>query len=104
MTALTGELVQCRDELAQRTTQVADLERKLVENEKLRRKMHNTIQELRGNVRVHVRLRPFLPSDRDEHAPDAVPAMLAETQETVFTVCIRVFSGWELDGWVAVGY
>lgn len=26
--------------------------------------MHNQIQELRGNVRVYARLRPFLPSDK----------------------------------------
>ena len=31
-----------------------------------RRKLQNTIQELRGNVRVFARLRPFLPSDREE--------------------------------------
>jgi kinesin family protein C1 len=35
-----------------------------------RRKMHNQIQELRGNVRVFVRTRPYLPSD-DEPPPAA---------------------------------
>uniref|UniRef100_K3WUH1 Kinesin-like protein n=1 Tax=Globisporangium ultimum (strain ATCC 200006 / CBS 805.95 / DAOM BR144) TaxID=431595 RepID=K3WUH1_GLOUD len=42
--------------------------------------MHNTIQELRGNVRVFARTRPFLPSDRlNERDPDAlVPAISCE--------------------------
>ncbi len=39
----------------------------LEENAKLgevqRRKLHNIIQELRGNVRVFARVRPFLPAD-----------------------------------------
>jgi len=42
---------------------VAELEKKLHEGEIHRRKLHNTIQELRGNVRVNVRVRPFLRSD-----------------------------------------
>ena len=33
--------------------------------------MHNTIQELRGNVRVFARVRPFLPGDKAD--PDAEP-------------------------------
>lgn len=34
------------------------LERDLMEAESLRRKLHNQVQELRGNVRVYVRVRP----------------------------------------------
>jgi len=48
---------QCRETLA-------DLERRVREGETQRRKMHNLIQELRGNVRVFARVRPFLPSDK----------------------------------------
>ena len=29
----------------------------------MRRKLHNLVQELRGNIRVFARCRPFLPSD-----------------------------------------
>jgi kinesin family protein C1 len=32
-------------------------------SETARRKLHNRVQELRGNIRVFVRVRPFLPSD-----------------------------------------
>lgn len=42
---------------------IATLKNKILDGEKVRRKMHNTIQELRGNVRVNVRIRPFLKSD-----------------------------------------
>ncbi|EWM23708.1 dna topoisomerase [Nannochloropsis gaditana] len=44
--------------------QVSDLEKAVQEGELQRRKMHNLIQELRGNVRVYARVRPFLPSDQ----------------------------------------
>ena len=39
-------------------TKVRELEEKLFAAETTRRKMHNTIQELKGNVRVCVRARP----------------------------------------------
>ena len=42
---------------------IRELEEELRAGEALRRKMHNVIQELRGNVRVFARVRPFLPSD-----------------------------------------
>lgn len=42
---------------------VAELEQRSREGEIQRRKMHNLIQELRGNVRVYARVRPFLPDD-----------------------------------------
>jgi len=44
---------------------ITELEKKVQQGESLRRKMHNTIQELRGNVRVFARIRPFLPDDNE---------------------------------------
>ena len=40
--------------------------RQILDGEAQRRKMHNLIQELRGNVRVYARVRPFLPADGKE--------------------------------------
>ncbi|WBW74361.1 kinesin-14 family minus-end directed microtubule motor Pkl1 [Schizosaccharomyces osmophilus] len=55
------------------------LSRKLFAEESLRRQLHNTIQELKGNIRVFCRIRPFLPRERKKseeiesvfHYPDS---------------------------------
>ena len=50
-------------QIEERDRRIAELEEKLQSGEQLRRALHNRIQELRGNVRVYVRTRPFLPTD-----------------------------------------
>ncbi|KAL5096549.1 hypothetical protein RYX36_000876 [Vicia faba] len=47
---------QLRDRLAEKELQV-------IEGESLRKKLHNTILELKGNIRVFCRVRPLLPDD-----------------------------------------
>lgn len=42
---------------------LAEAEHQLIEGEKLRKKLHNTILELKGNIRVFCRVRPLLPDD-----------------------------------------
>lgn len=49
--------------IEERDRRIADLEEKLLCGEQQRRALHNRIQELRGNIRVYVRTRPFLPND-----------------------------------------
>ena len=44
--------------LAQQSARLAELESKLLEQEAMRRDLHNTIQELKGNIRVFCRIRP----------------------------------------------
>ena len=46
-----------------RDRRIQELEIALAKGEEQRRQMHNRIQELRGNIRVFVRTRPFLPND-----------------------------------------
>ena len=54
-----------RARIEERDRRIAELEAQLLKGEQLRRAMHNRIQELRGNIRVYVRTRPFLPGDGD---------------------------------------
>lgn len=44
---------------------IADKDCKLRNEETVRRKLHNTIQELKGNIRVFCRVRPPLQSEKD---------------------------------------
>lgn len=53
-----------RARIEEREKRIAELESQLLQGEQLRRQMHNAIQELRGNIRVYVRTRPFLPGDK----------------------------------------
>jgi len=58
---------------------VASLEEQLMEGRAERRRMHNLIQELRGNVRVFARIRPFLPGD---HVPEDTEPCIVPKSET----------------------
>ncbi|KAJ7946851.1 Kinesin-like protein [Quillaja saponaria] len=42
---------------------LSDMEMQVIEGENLRKKLHNTILELKGNIRVFCRVRPLLPED-----------------------------------------
>eukprot|EP00638_Chattonella_subsalsa_P022406 CAMPEP_0117857318 /NCGR_PEP_ID=MMETSP0950-20121206/1815_1 /TAXON_ID=44440 /ORGANISM="Chattonella subsalsa, Strain CCMP2191" /LENGTH=1189 /DNA_ID=CAMNT_0005706675 /DNA_START=226 /DNA_END=3795 /DNA_ORIENTATION=- len=46
--------------------QIAELQATVLDLQKKRRQMHNALQELRGNIRVYVRIRPFLPDEQPE--------------------------------------
>ena len=52
------EVSATQGSLAEQTAYLATLESKLREQESLRRALHNTIQELKGNIRVFCRVRP----------------------------------------------
>ncbi|XP_010999545.1 PREDICTED: kinesin-1-like isoform X1 [Populus euphratica] len=51
---------------------LAETENQLVEGEKLRKKLHNTILELKGNIRVFCRVRPVLPDDGTGSEPPVI--------------------------------
>ena len=56
--AQDATLAELRAQLAERDRTVAAMREKLVDDELLRRKLHNTIQDLKGNIRVFCRVRP----------------------------------------------
>jgi kinesin family protein C1 len=47
-------------QVAEQSEQIAGLEAKSRVDEALRKKLHNTVQELKGNIRVYCRVRPLL--------------------------------------------
>jgi len=52
-------------------------------------RLHNVIQELRGNVRVFARIRPFLPDDKA--SDDDQPCILAKSEtalKLVSFICV----------------
>lgn len=48
------------DALAERDARIAGVEAELRAAETIRRKLHNMVQELKGNIRVFARVRPPL--------------------------------------------
>ena len=54
----------------------------------MRRKLHNLVQELRGNIRVYARCRPFLPSDSNGSGNGGNSTVVtAQEKNTVITNC-----------------
>lgn len=60
---------------------IADLKKKLYESEEKRRSLHNIVQDLRGNIRVFVRCRPFLSCDQNE--TEETPLILHDDQSSL---------------------
>lgn len=59
-----------------------ELSSKLQQNEIKRKKLHNQLQELKGNIRVYVRCRPFLPSDGGHGSNRAKGSVITESAES----------------------
>jgi kinesin family protein C1 len=63
---LYGQLTQVQQTLKDTKTEMELLESKLQQEETIRRQLHNTIQELKGNIRVFCRIRPLLENEKEE--------------------------------------
>ncbi|XP_010529372.1 PREDICTED: kinesin-like protein KIN-14C [Tarenaya hassleriana] len=57
------EYEEQKQHMSELQDRLADMEHQLCEGELLRKKLHNTILELKGNIRVFCRVRPLLPDD-----------------------------------------
>lgn len=67
----------------ERDERIRELEEHLFKSEQTRRIMHNRIQELRGNIRVFVRTRPFLPGDCCDSNNNDSPICVAPDGESL---------------------
>lgn len=74
--ALSGELegkvsdvAELRATIEQQTEAIKQLEEQARADEDARRKLHNAVQELKGNIRVYCRVRPILGSEVDSENP-----------------------------------
>ncbi|XP_077538477.1 kinesin-like protein KIFC1 isoform X2 [Haemaphysalis longicornis] len=76
---LTAEKERLESALAACQARLAEQQEQLDAGELERRQLHNTLQELKGNIRVFCRLRPLLPSER----PPQQPFLALPDQRTV---------------------
>jgi kinesin family protein C1 len=96
---LEVSLEEIKSHLATKDDKLAELQKEVAEAEFVRRKLHNMIQELKGNIRVFCRVRPILPSDApassEEVAADInFPDPDSETPNTIqLTSSTPAFSG-----------
>jgi hypothetical protein len=68
-------------------SKVRELQDKLTKSELIRKKLQNTVHELRGNVRVFVRCRPLLRGDEEYGQADALAGTAAATAATAAVQC-----------------
>nr|CAB3485849.1 unnamed protein product [Digitaria exilis] len=67
--AMTGYEEQ-KEKIKYLEERLSHAESQIVEGDELRKKLHNTILELKGNIRVFCRVRPLLRFDGDSNGPE----------------------------------
>ncbi|KAG0272182.1 kinesin-like nuclear fusion protein [Linnemannia exigua] len=86
--------------LAESQQLVADLEQRIRQEETIRRRLHNTIQELRGNIRVFCRVRP-VSSSANSTKKEATTAMIqypdVEGRQIEFAHSTETATGSQID-------
>ncbi|QRV88902.1 kinesin motor domain protein [Ceratobasidium sp. AG-Ba] len=83
---LAAEMVPLKEEIASLKKLVSQRDEELRDAEMIRRKLHNQVLELKGNIRVFCRVRPPLPHEKN--APDGVAQLSfpgKDKQEIVVT-------------------
>jgi kinesin family protein C1 len=72
------EMAEVKARLAESEATVAKLKEDVFSGEMARRILHNQVQDLKGNIRVYVRVRPFLANDNvplEDGSPADAPAI-----------------------------
>ncbi|KAG0633007.1 P-loop containing nucleoside triphosphate hydrolase protein [Tuber brumale] len=79
--AQANNYVELEEKLRQSYEETRISQEKLRAEETLRRKLHNQVQELKGNIRVFCRVRPTLPSEPETPADIRFPNAGGESRE-----------------------
>ncbi|KAF5360043.1 hypothetical protein D9758_007622 [Tetrapyrgos nigripes] len=82
MDADAQRIAELNRELEEERKKNAALNWEVMESEAVRRKLHNMVQELKGNIRVFCRVRPVLPSDLPETSSGSSAAALTTSTST----------------------
>ncbi|OQS00991.1 kinesin-like protein [Achlya hypogyna] len=92
--ALATKDAELRRALAAADAKVASAEARFHQSESLRRKLHNQVMELKGNIRVFCRVRPPLPSERGEAEVFVFPDYDKEKRKVVLVADSRAHTSY----------
>ena len=88
MLAEAGRTLRSRDEtIAAQIAHIKSVEQQLRNAEALRRKLHNEVQELKGNIRVFTRVRPNSPAPTEGEASAEGCSVVKPTEPEPGTLC-----------------
>lgn len=94
---LRSEESRSREVGAVSERKLQELEQTITELHTEKRKMHNLIQELRGNVRVFARVRPFLPNDGVGEDDDPMCVVRSETALKLVSFDLELFKAFDIE-------
>ncbi|XP_060067776.1 kinesin-like protein KIF25 [Ylistrum balloti] len=90
----TSSLSVLQDKIEQMSTALQDITDRHAKEKKRRQELHNTLMELRGNIRVHCRLRPLMEFDTGLEDPSTLGRVGTKSEVVVHYVddenaCVR---------------
>ncbi|XP_069101580.1 kinesin-like protein KIF25 isoform X2 [Argopecten irradians] len=90
----TSSLSVLQDKIEQMNTALQDITDRHAKEKKRRQELHNTLMELRGNIRVHCRLRPLMEFDTGLEDPSTLGRVGTKSEVVVHYVddenaCVR---------------
>ncbi|CAL8076204.1 unnamed protein product [Calicophoron daubneyi] len=81
LSGVDGDIIEYKQKIADIQYRISGLDRALKEEESRRRRLHNSIQELTGNIRVYCRLRPDSSRCLNEHGDPQKPYLRVSSDD-----------------------